>query len=410
MIGVQGGLLSNLFEPVYIATITIGRKYSAKTAQRGLCCRSNSFAFTPPQASIHAYSCSSRSSRSGGTGSGGVYGVRSGGGSGDVRSGGGSGDASGELMCGACDSTMPSIPAVGIQQDRQKEEICLHISAVVVPSYRVNHPAMLCTAVKFDEGCITTSTSPSPLAAASPPASTPTPPSISTICVQSASVQTNSMQPTSIRLGLGQLDNTPAVPVGAQFDESRCLAWWYGFDSHTERNLFYTNNIESSELDMHIIDGNTGLAVNNSDLSFISELSSSALYTRYIHAISLLQSLPTTHSATTTMPTHIQHCAIVAYLILYISVQSRRVYIATYTVSIKRSGCRICRQLCVSSRLRQCGWIRGGSSGTYICQLCEQPIEAVWVDKGRFFGTYICQLCEQPIEAVCVDKGRLFRD
>ena len=139
--GVQGGLLSNLFEPVYIATITIGRKYSVKTAQRGLCCRSNSFAFTPHQASVYAYSCSRASS--GGTGS--AYGV---------RSGGESGDASDELMCGTCDSTMPSIQAVANQQQqRQVHRVDLHISAVVVPSYRVNHPAMLCAAVKFDEGC-----------------------------------------------------------------------------------------------------------------------------------------------------------------------------------------------------------------------------------------------------------------
>ena len=385
--GVQSGLLSNLFEPVYIATTTVGRKYSAKTAQRGLCCRSNTFTFTSPQASMYAHS-SSRSRaydvrsgggsgdvRSGGGSGGGRSGgdsgdvrsgggsgdvrsgggsgdVRSGGGSGDVRLGGGSGDACDELKCGTCDSTMPSIPAVSIQQDRQKDRAYLHISAVVVPSYRVNHPAILCTAVKFDEGCITTSTSPPPAAAATPPpASTPTP------------SNTTSVQPiNSRRLGLGQLDNTPAAQVGAQFDESRCLAWWNGFDSHTERNLFYTNNIESSELDMHIIDGNTGLAVNSTGLSYISELSSSALYTRYIHSISLLQSLPTTHSSTS-IPTHIHHCSIngsLPYTIYKRSIEAG-VYCHMY------------------SQYKQ-EWLSYMSSA-----VCKQPIEAVWVDKARFF-------------------------
>ena len=191
-------------------------------------------------------------------------------------------------------------------------------------------------------------------------------------------------------LDLGQLDDTPDAPVGAQFDESRCLAWWDGFDSHAQHNLFYTSNIESSELGMHTIDGNTGLGVNNSGSSFISELSSSALYTRYIHTISLLQSLSTTHPTITTLPTHIHYCAVrssLPYTIYKRSIEAG-VYCHTYSQYKKQ-------------------WLSYMS-----LSVCKQPIEAVWVDKGRLFrGLHLSlAVCKQPIEAVGVDKGRLFRD
>ena len=44
-LGVQGCLLSCFFDPIYMKTFTVGRKFSEKTCQRALCCRIADFSY-----------------------------------------------------------------------------------------------------------------------------------------------------------------------------------------------------------------------------------------------------------------------------------------------------------------------------------------------------------------------------
>lgn len=44
-LGIQGCLLSCFFLPIYVKTVTVGRKFSEKTCQRALCCRLGDFSY-----------------------------------------------------------------------------------------------------------------------------------------------------------------------------------------------------------------------------------------------------------------------------------------------------------------------------------------------------------------------------
>lgn len=98
-LGIQGSLLlstsfsatQRLTQPIYLSTITVGRKYSALHAQRAFCCRMNGFAYPPPPSS---------------------------------------------------------------SKKRKKQQQVTHNESTVESLFSTHHPTILCTAIKFDESSL----------------------------------------------------------------------------------------------------------------------------------------------------------------------------------------------------------------------------------------------------------------
>jgi hypothetical protein len=180
-VGLQGSLLSHLFsKPIYLTSITIGRKYSVPHVYRGLCCRVQDFQY--PQIS---------------------------------------------------------------------------------PVYLCNHPVILCTALKLDEGAIITASPVSP----HPSSDTNTD---STLTEESSH-------------------------IGANFEDVRCLCFSRAIDSTLDHHPDLSLNSDCSTSIFEVIDGESGMLFCDDEQLVTAPQSSSFcslnLFERYVRCERLREAL-----------------------------------------------------------------------------------------------------------------------
>ena len=124
-IGLQGALLTAIIEPIYLITITVGRKFSQAHCQRALCCRLQDFQFPQTCAARGKKTNKKRKQNK----------LES---STEV-------DASSAIDAQVIESTVPAGEGTTLVQESEPKVL-----------FSIHHPAMLGTQVKLDEGTIVT--------------------------------------------------------------------------------------------------------------------------------------------------------------------------------------------------------------------------------------------------------------
>jgi double-stranded RNA-specific adenosine deaminase len=213
-LGLQGSLLSALMEPVYLSTITVGRKFTKAHCERALCCRLQDFCYPPPARKTGA------------------------------RKRPAAGDpvtsmSSAEPLAPQLNTDVivrinaPEGSALALTagheaaQAADERDITTNPPAESSVVYRMQHPVMLSTSVKLDEGAIVTGSVPE----AKP----------------------------ATEEGLPAAERTRAVTVGANFDEPRCVCCYVA--SAPAAAFTEIEATMQERCVVEVIDGRTGLLV-----------------------------------------------------------------------------------------------------------------------------------------------------
>eukprot|EP01032_Pedospumella_encystans_P012615 gene12615-14584_t len=124
-IGLQGALLTAVIEPIYLSTITVGRKFSQVHCQRALCCRLQDFQYP--------HTCAARGKKANKKRN--QHQLKS------LTEA----DASSAIDAQVIESAVPAVEETTLVQESEQKVL-----------FSIHHPAMLGTQVKLDEGTIVT--------------------------------------------------------------------------------------------------------------------------------------------------------------------------------------------------------------------------------------------------------------
>eukprot|EP01032_Pedospumella_encystans_P015701 gene15701-17944_t len=124
-IGLQGALLTAIIEPIYLSTITVGRKFSQVHCQRALCCRLQDFQY-PQTCAARGKKANKKRKQN------------------QLKSLT-EADASAAIDAQVIESTVPAGEGTTLVQESEPKVL-----------FSIHHPAMLGTQVKLDEGTIVT--------------------------------------------------------------------------------------------------------------------------------------------------------------------------------------------------------------------------------------------------------------
>jgi hypothetical protein len=215
LLGVQGTLLSSLLAaggPLYLSSITVGRKFSQVHCERALCCRLQGY---------DAVLCRRRPPC--------------------LRSSGGSGGSGGgqTSKSAAATGTSASTARTGAEGNNKVREVggradgdngggnntgecggdhLLSSSSL----YSLHHPVMLGTRVKLDEGAIVTGTETTPSFAPDAP-DAPDASGVAEVFQSSPIPDSVLKMPAPAPAATAAAGTVGAAMVGAQFEESRCI-------------------------------------------------------------------------------------------------------------------------------------------------------------------------------------------